>query len=883
MSAKKAAAKKVVKSQAAKKKAAAPVAVKQRAVKKRRAAKKKKAPAAKTDSVTGDRFNGMKLCFAGKPGRYGETVATFQKWARADGATTSSTVGASTDLLIVLDKGATAAAKKLAKALNAKSAAIQEISESEFLEMFRPTANEVISLLKSGKTGTERLNALIERSQLTHYQWRECIDLRGSDLRGFDLSDLNLTWAALDGADLRGVVIDATELTDLKNVRLENAKGPYFRFETMSHCQCKGAELPHLFAGWQSYGKQKAIQHCDFSAANLDDAYCNYCTIESTSFKKAVLTKTDIANSKLISVDCSQADFTKANLASTTCTGCSFAKAKFVSAKLQDLDFGDADLTGADFTNAILVGAKLSGAKLAGAKFDGAVVAGADFGAADISKTKGLNLSSAQSGIAGKSCRELAAAAKKAAEISVDVLITAPEGKVRAQIYMSAGLQTLRFSLTLADKSLSDDDISYWSRMPSVGKAFERLGQLWAHGELDYGQLKVSTKRSDLKGKALKELVTSALSEVFGVAPPSEDDVKAQQKSAKQAKADLKVELAAELRGGKAGIKKFNSRKTDKHDYTEFDIRKEDFSGLSLPGVKSNHVNFQGSNFESAKLIRAKLESCNFRDCNFKNANLGSANLSWSRFTNSDLSGANLAKANLEDATLDRANLSGVDATGVKFIDGSILGSNFKDAKLKGTKWRGCAFDDQTVFPKGFTLPEEMEYKGKGHDPRHVVDHAALSQVLDFDSFMDRLNGSVDQSRLKKSLKMLKADRFELFSEVDDKAFVGVVKSQTDPDLVYSCRLTATGEFACCTQNLNPCGGLRGALCKHLLVLIVGVTKGGQLDAQTAATWADASNACKPNLDKDVMSEVLLKYKGAEAGEVDWRPIETIPEDYYAF
>ncbi len=148
---------------------------------------------------------------------------------------------------------------------------------------------------------------------------------------------------------------------------------------------------------------------------------------------------------------------------------------------------------------------------------------------------------------------------------------------------------------------------------------------------------------------------------------------------------------------------------------------------------------------------------------------------------------------------------------------------------------------------------------------------------------MDRLRGTVDQSRLKKSLKMLKADRFELFSEVGEDAFTGVVKSQTDADLVYSCRLTASGEFACCTQNLNPCGGLRGALCKHLLVLIVGLTKGDQIDAQTAATWADASNACKPNLDKDVMSEVLLKYKGAEAGEVDWRPVETIPEDYYAF
>jgi hypothetical protein len=37
-------------------------------------------------------------------------------------------------------------------------------------------------------------------------------------------------------------------------------------------------------------------------------------------------------------------------------------------------------------------------------------------------------------------------------------------------------------------------------------------------------------------------------------------------------------------------------------------------------------------------------------------------------------------------------------------------------------------------------------------------------------------------------------------------------------------------------------------------------------------------------LDRDVMSTTFLRYKGykgAEAGGVDWRPAETIPEDYY--
>jgi len=38
----------------------------------------------------------------------------------------------------------------------------------------------------------------------------------------------------------------------------------------------------------------------------------------------------------------------------------------------------------------------------------------------------------------------------------------------------------------------------------------------------------------------------------------------------------------------------------------------------------------------------------------------------------------------------------------------------------------------------------------------------------------------------------------------------------------------------------------------------------------------------KAALDKNAISATFIKYKGAEAGEIDWRPTETIPEDYYA-
>ncbi len=153
---------------------------------------------------------------------------------------------------------------------------------------------------------------------------------------------------------------------------------------------------------------------------------------------------------------------------------------------------------------------------------------------------------------------------------------------------------------------------------------------------------------------------------------------------------------------------------------------------------------------------------------------------------------------------------------------------------------------------------------------------------IDLPAFIKNLTANTDASRMSKVTKMLRAERFQLFSQVTDEHVTGVVKSQTDASLVYACRLGKNGQFFCCTQNLNHCGGLRGALCKHILVLAIGLTQSGELDPTTANAWAKASRAKKPDLDKDDATATFVRYKGAEAGEIDWRPTETIPEDYYA-
>ncbi len=147
--------------------------------------------------------------------------------------------------------------------------------------------------------------------------------------------------------------------------------------------------------------------------------------------------------------------------------------------------------------------------------------------------------------------------------------------------------------------------------------------------------------------------------------------------------------------------------------------------------------------------------------------------------------------------------------------------------------------------------------------PELTATRPAATAPVDFETFMARLRRVTDPAKLAKAAAMLKAETFRLYARVEADHLVGVVKSQTNPRLVYSCRLGSDGRYGCGTQNLRACGGLYGSPCKHLLVLVIGLARAGDLDPTAAG-------------------ETFLRYKGAEAGEIDWRPTETIPEDFYA-
>jgi hypothetical protein len=309
-----------------------------------------------------------------------------------------------------------------------------------------------------------------------------------------------------------------------------------------------------------------------------------------------------------------------------------------------------------------------------------------------------------------------------------------------------------------------------------------------------------------------------------------------------------------------------------------------DLSRAKIPGVKLRHLEWKNLKATGADLTKGQILFCRFPEADFSSAKLQGTWLSDSSFIDANLENADVALASVSHSSFKRANCRGVSLAKAKIQRTDLCGADLTGADLTGTKWDKVSYDEHTRWPKGFTPSLEMIWKGPGTSPaaHQLVEATKPKGKLDIEQFMKRLEELTDAAKLGKALSMLKADKFRLYAQVNDRQLVGVVKSQSDADLVYSCRLSAEGTYGCCTQNLNVCGGLRGSLCKHLLVLIIGLSKSGELDPNLIDTWVRLSKSNKPALDKDAMSETFLRYKGAEAGEVDWRPTETIPEDYYA-
>lgn len=877
---------------------------KKKSVKKKAAPRKTKKKAA-APGWQEPRFDGVIFCFSGTLQHCKKKQA--EALIAAEGGKIAKSVNADLNYLILgKSRGGKSAAEKKADSLNQQGASIAVLDELDFHQLFVPDHAAMVGMLSGGAEGVQRWNETVGlewlQVEIVIRDMKVDEDIVGAKLKNvsFENCTFKQRFSQVDLKDATSCKFDGGEL---RSVKFQNAVDCSFRkaelweitFHEARNCDFR-----------QAVGSQVQwnFHLCDFRKAKIDFLHVNVldgcnlaggvfenifsgggrywgCKSTNTIFDRCVFTSflslsfsgKDFTNASFVGVEFPEVDFSHANL-----SNCDFTRAKLKKANFSDADLTETNFTRADLTEARFTGAKFVDTRVDGANFTDSTTSGATFKNVNADKAKGLDLSTpAAKGAIGPNVRALEQAAKASREIVSSMRVTI-NGKPNT-VHIRAGSRH-------AYSSMADDDKNRWhSGQMALGDAMLAVAARASDGVAELPTVTVKRSKCPLKPKAAQEVAMKAWCEVFGVPIPTDDELKEKQSDLEQRDGALVETLLAELRGGKKGIALWNARTIAERE-REAKFRGADLSGVDLRGAQFREADFREANLSNAKL--GAKGGLNLWQCDFAKADLSSAKFFYSvkhaKFPKANLSGAKMSGIEIT-AGFKGADLTNTDFSKSQFKYGDVKGVDLSQANLKGATFHMIDYDEHTVFPKGFKIKEGLKWAGQGKDPRLLkkVEKLAQAGPVSFDEFMTRLESNFDASRLKKATKMLKADSFQLFSEVTDESFTGVVKSQTDASLVYSCRLNKDGEFTCCTQNLNACGGLRGALCKHLLVLIIGLTKAEELDPTTINVWVAASKLQKPKLDKDAMSEVFLKYKGAEAGDIDWRPTETVPEDYYAF
>jgi uncharacterized protein YjbI with pentapeptide repeats len=851
----------------------------------------KKPESGTTDNLPPLKFPGKTFAFATKPGCWWPDSG-FPVLIEAEGGKMVEDVTASLDYLLVREpcpRGKWAAEKR-ADQLNKKYGAhIEVLDHAAFFHLLAPDREEAIALLLGGDKATERWNFLQRDPERGSSRGVPMPSLAGADFRGTRLSGAFLWGTNLDGADFRDAEVSQVSFGSMANGRFEQARLSATSFGDLTECSFAGATL--------TGGHLRSLKSVDFSGARLEEVHASRDTFTQTRFRKAILCKVqfkeiEFADTDFTAVDLAEAQLThcklkgadlaavcldRARLEHCDLSVANLSKASLVGAELMHTLFAAADLRQADLRGTTLTGADFRGAKLDGANFEGANTGSAKFDPDAAKKAKGLDPASGGGGQVGPHLTALKDVAGKCGWFESRAVIELAD----ARIVMQARAGKKGNSWTSWDRyRISGKDHSPGSE-GAVDEGLVAMANRWPGGRFWLGSVVLEHKNAP-KSKDLEALTLTGWCEAFGLELPDAAGLARERQAYADHCRQLCDEFLADLRGGPKGLERWNARsQSGELAYFATDYSGADLTGLNLAEARFHQVVFPRARCAGAVLRKARIDRCQFDGATFRGANLHEASVYGTQLEGVDFREATLTGCGFSGchgfrgADFRKANLERAE-----FSNCSIEGADLSTANLAGVTFFNCWYDEHTRFPPNFPLAKELVWKGSGPPPAPGLDK--LGDPADFPTFLKRLELLTDAGRTQKALAMLKADRFQLFAEVAPDQLVGVVKSQTDPELVYSCRLAADGSFACCTHKLNRCGGLREGICKHTLVLIAGLVKAGKLKPKTVEAWVQASRGHSDTLDKDAMSETLIRYKGAEAGDNDWRPTETIPEDYYA-
>jgi uncharacterized protein YjbI with pentapeptide repeats len=825
-----------------------------------------KTKAKKKPNATG-KLAGKKVAIVGKFGYGTWDRDRIAEMVKLEGGTVVNGEKKKPDI-VVEGKGQGKSPPGASARIQKKHPGVQVMDEADIYALCTPTADELDAILRNKcPHDWSYWYSVSRRLEKTSPK----LDLSGRDYRNLNLKNASLEHVNVDHCDFRGCKLEGTDFGKIRGANFDGAK--IDQISEATDCTFRNADLRDSYPD--------AFTRCDFTGANLKDVYSGYMKATDCTFAKANLSESDLSDSTFKNCDFTGADLSDTDLSESDFPDCNFTRANLARANLSEAKFKNANLTGADLREAVLNKVVLTGATLDGADFAGANLAGVNLKGVNVSKAKNLDVRPPRP--AGPNLRKLANVVKQSKKFTTKIELTlGKKENVVLEMEKSMSGRKAYFSADF-DHNTPANKRSVYQHIdaPSFEQGMINLAERWFRGTPKFETITIKATRCPKKGEELEHLVHAAWCEALDVPVPTAEDLQKKREALASKRDAVRDKLLAELRGGSVGIAKWNKRDRNEQEKVG-PLAGLDFSNAKLGGAELDRFDLRGTKFDGASLAKGSLWDSQLQGASFVGTTLSNARMGYAKCQGASFEGATFSRTTAYNTNFQGANLRNAVLKKADFTDTNLCGADFTGATLEEVDFDRAKFDNDTKFPTGFKVPAKLVWKGTGSRPGLKAVNAAAVGSMDFDSFFKNLDAQVEAARMQKARSMLKAEKFQLFADVTAEKLVGVVKSQTNKDLVYSCRLAADGRFCCGTQNLKPCGGLQGALCKHLLVLITGLAKAGKVDPATVYGWVCASKGHQPVLDKDGMSETFLKYKGAEAGEIDWRPTETIPEDYYA-
>lgn len=432
------------------------------------------------------------------------------------------------------------------------------------------------------------------------------------------------------------------------------------------------------------------------------------------------LPKIHLDGADLRGADLRDADLTEASLSGCDLTGANLAYAHLVRADFGDAKLVDTNLCGADLRGAHFHHPDLRGARVGGANFEGAELVFLEFGEDQF----------VRGGRVGPNARELDRLAREAASLSTTALLRLGQTPVKASITAQQKGRTLSAYCLSPRKGESIGGSSLLAALIKIANG-------WAQAHLDFS-VRARGTGCRVTGKALTDLARAAWCEVFGVAVPSAQELKTRERASKNAVQAQRDELLGLLRGGAAGVKKWNARKVEIAQLRNF--RRVDLSGLEMEKAVFPSLDMAGANFDGAVLAGAHFEwpsrgsigcpypslrGARFRDADLSQAVLSVCNCSGADFTGARMSKARLRVCNFQSAVFRNADLTDADLSHADLREAELSGADLCGADLllvrpwglQSARFDRAIFDESTTFPPGFQHRAMMVWKGKGPHP----------------------------------------------------------------------------------------------------------------------------------------------------------------------